>query len=63
MAMKINFTKSALDDLTCPKGKSDFMVYDTEAKGLAVRVTKTGGKTFFVVRKIKGRDHRIKLGA
>jgi len=63
MAMKINFTKSALDDLTCPKGESDFMVYDTEAKGLAVRVTKAGGKTFFVVRKIKGRDHRIKLGA
>lgn len=63
MAMKINFTKSALDDLTCPKGKSDILVYDTEIKGLAIRVTKAGGKTFFVVRKIKGRDHRIKLGA
>lgn len=62
MAMKINFTKSALDDLTCPKGKSDILVYDTEAKGLVVRVTKAGGKTFFVVRKIKGRDHRVKLG-
>lgn len=63
MAMRINFTKSALDDLTCPKGKSDILVYDTEIKGLAIRVTKAGGKTFFVVRKIKGRDHRIKLGA
>ena len=63
MANKINFTKAALDDLTCPEGKADIMVYDTEAKGLAIRVTKAGGKTFFVVRKIKGRDHRIKLHA
>ena len=63
MALKINFTKSTLDDLTCPQGKSDILVYDTEIKGLAIRVTKAGGKTFFVVRKIKGRDHRIKLGA
>jgi integrase len=63
MAMKINFTKSALDDLACPNSKADIMVYDTEIKGLAIRVTKAGGKTFFVVRKIKGRDHRIKLSA
>ncbi|CAI8901416.1 tyrosine-type recombinase/integrase [Pseudomonas sp. IT-P218] len=63
MAKKINFTKSALDDLTCPDGKADILVYDTEIKGLAIRVTKAGGKTFFVVRKFKGRDHRIKLDA
>ncbi|MGV8865109.1 MAG: tyrosine-type recombinase/integrase [Pseudomonas sp.] len=61
MAMKINFTKSALDDLTCPDGKADILVYDADIKGLAIRVTKAGGKTFFVVRKIKGRDHRIRL--
>lgn len=63
MAKKINFTKSALDDLTCPDGKADILVYDTEIKGLAIRVTKAGGKTFFVMRKFKGRDHRIKLDA
>ncbi|MDP9653500.1 UNVERIFIED_ORG: hypothetical protein J2W87_001409 [Pseudomonas putida] len=59
--MKINFTKAALHNLTCPDGKADILVYDTEIKGLAIRVTKAGGKTFSVVRKIKGRDHRIKL--
>jgi integrase len=61
MALKFNFTKALLDELTCPDGKSDIMAYDTDTKGLAVRVTKAGGKTFFVVRKVKGRDHRIKL--
>lgn len=54
MAMKINFTKSALDDLTCPKGESDFMVYDTEAKGLAVRITKAGGKHLSSCEKSRG---------
>ncbi len=63
MAMKINFTKAALDDLTCPDGKADILVYDTKIKGLVIRVTKAGGKTFFVMRKIKGRDHRVKLEA
>ena len=51
--MKISFTKSALDDLTCPGGKADILVYDTELKGFAIRVTKAGGKTFLVVRKFR----------
>lgn len=54
MALKINFTKSTLDDLTCPQGKSDILVYDTEIKGLAIRVTKAGGKTFLWCAKSKG---------
>ncbi|WP_156335881.1 hypothetical protein [Pseudomonas sp. NBRC 111123] len=46
MALKINFTKDALRNLACPEGKSEVYVYDTHTKGLAVRVTKAGGKTF-----------------
>ncbi len=38
MTMKINFTKSALDDLTCPNGNADILVYDTEIKGLATYI-------------------------
>lgn len=60
-AQKMNFTKSTLDAIVCPEGKADILVYDSETKGLAVRVTKAGGKTFFVIRKVKGKDHRIKL--
>ncbi|EPL16041.1 phage integrase [Pseudomonas sp. CF161] len=62
-AQKINFNKSSLDALVCPEGKADMLVYDSETKGLAIRVTKAGGKTFFVVRKVRGKDHRIKLDA
>jgi hypothetical protein len=60
-AQKMNFNKTAIAALVCPEGKADVMVYDSETKGLALRVTKAGGKTFFVVRKVKGKDHRIKL--
>lgn len=52
MALKINFTKDALRDLVCAEGKSEIYVYDTHTKGLTVRVTKAGGKTFYVIRKV-----------
>ncbi|HGY9638039.1 TPA: recombinase [Pseudomonas putida] len=61
MAVKINFTKDTLRDLVCPEGKSEVYVYDTHTKGLAVRVTKAGGKTFYVIRKVNGKDQRRKI--
>lgn len=61
MTVRIQFTKIVLDKLTCPDGKTDVLVYDLEENGLAVRVTKAGAKTFFVVRKLHGKVHRIKL--
>lgn len=62
MTARIQFTKDAIEKLKCPDGKGDVLVYDLEEKGLAVRVTKAGAKTFFVVRKIAGKVHRINLG-
>lgn len=62
MTARIQFTKDAIDKLKCPDDKSDVLVYDLEEKGLAVRVTRAGAKTFFVVRKICGKVHRINLG-
>ncbi|MDM9589537.1 recombinase [Pseudomonas asiatica] len=61
MALKINFTKDAIRDLACPDGKSEIYVYDTHTKGLAVRVTKAGGKTFYVIRKVNSKDQRRKI--
>lgn len=63
MTARIQFTKDAIDKLKCPDDKSDVLVYDLDEKGLAVRVTKAGAKTFFVVRKIGGKVHRVNLGA
>lgn len=63
MALKIHFTKASLEALVCPEGKADMLAYDTETKGLVLRVTKAGGKAFYVVRKVLGKDHRRKLEA
>lgn len=61
VALKINFTKNVIRDLECPPGKSEIYVYDTDTKGLAVRVTKAGGKTFYAIRKVNAKDQRRKL--
>ncbi|ANC03890.1 hypothetical protein AB688_17880 [Pseudomonas putida] len=36
-------------------------MYDTHTKGLAVRVTKAGGKTLYIIRKASGKDQRRKI--
>lgn len=61
MALRINFTKDFIRDLVCPDGKSEMYVYDSHTKGLAVRVTKAGGKTFYAIRKVDGKDQRKKI--
>ena len=48
LAPQGQFTKDAIEKLKCPEGKSDVLVYDNDEKGLAVRVTKAGVKTFFM---------------
>lgn len=58
---KFNFTKKELDGLAIPeKGEREYY-YDTKTQGLAICVTSSGKKTFFIYRKIEGRPERIKL--
>jgi hypothetical protein len=58
---RLNFTKRALDRLTLPsEGVAYF--YDTDTKGLAISVGKTGRKSFLLYRKIQGRPERVKIG-
>lgn len=58
---RLNFTKRALDRLPLPTTGVAYH-YDTEAKGLAISVGKTGRKSFLLYRKINGRPERIKIG-
>lgn len=44
--MPMKLTEAAIDALECPPGKRDAMVFDTEQKGLGVRLTRQGGKIF-----------------
>ena len=44
--MPMKLTEGAIAALECPAGKRDAMVFDTEQKGLGVRLTRQGGKIF-----------------
>jgi hypothetical protein len=61
MDMKVNFTKQFLSKCAPPlKGRTYF--HDTHEKGLSAYVTSQGIVTFFVRKRINGKDERIHLG-
>src|SRR3954449_9666757 len=62
-AMKLNFTRKALDAIPSPSGGQRIYHHDTGVRGLAIGVSPTGRKTFVVYRKVGGRPERITLGA
>lgn len=63
-AQRLLFTKKSLDDLTFdptgPKGWQWY--YDERTPGLAVGVSVSGIKSFYLIRKIAGRATRLSLG-
>jgi integrase len=59
----MRLTQRRIDDLECPPGKKDVLVFDEEQRGLGVRVTKGGGKTYLAQYTIAGSKRRIPLGS
>jgi Arm DNA-binding domain len=59
--MKLTLTR--IGALKCPPSKKDRLVFDDEQRGLGVRVTSSGGKTFLAQYTSSGRKHRIPLGS
>ncbi len=57
----ITFTKSALDKISAPK-KGRISYKDNKEQGLALYVTQSGVKTFYVRKRVQGKDERIILG-
>lgn len=47
-------TKRYIDSLVCDSGKIETLYWDSDIRGLGVRVTKNGTKTYIVQRYIKG---------
>jgi len=62
MAKKINFTKATIGALTLPDSGKRIDYQDTKAKGLQLRITSSGIKTFSVLRRINGTLERITQG-
>ena len=61
MGMKL--TEREIEKLACPPGKRDCMVFDTEQRGLAVRVVASGSKSYLAQYVVAGRKRRVPLGS
>ena len=61
-AKKFAFTKTRIAALKAPPQGKRVYYYDTKTPHLAVCVTGTGAKSFYLYRKIQGRPERINLG-
>ncbi|WP_308388638.1 tyrosine-type recombinase/integrase [Acidithiobacillus sp. AMEEHan] len=61
MATKINFTKDTIARLEPVPGKRT-TVHDTKQPGLCIRITQTGAKAFYCVKKVDGRVEWVRIG-
>ncbi|MGJ0510665.1 MAG: tyrosine-type recombinase/integrase [Methylocystis sp.] len=59
----MKLTLARIDSLQCPPEKRDILVFDDEQRGLGVRVTASGGKTFLAQYTFHGQKRRIPLGS
>lgn len=58
---KLQFTKKSIADLQPVAGKQ-YDAWDLQQRGLGVRVSPGGSKTFFVMQRVNGKLVRVKLG-
>lgn len=59
---RVRLTLERISALTCPAEKQQAFLWDSEAIGLAVRVTSSGAKSFIFESKLNRRTIRITLG-
>ena len=59
----MKLTERVIEKLECPPGKRDRLVFDDVQRGLAVRITSTGSRSYLAQYSIKRRKYRVPLGA
>jgi integrase len=59
----MRLTQRRIDALECPAAKKDVLVFDDEQKGLGVRVTAGGGKSYLCQYRHAGMKRRVSLGS
>jgi integrase len=59
----MKLTQRRIEALECPPGRKDMLVFDDEQRGLGVRVTASGGKSYLAQYSFAGAKRRIPLGA
>jgi integrase len=59
----MKLTQRRIEALECPANKKDMLVFDDEQRGLGVRVTVGGGKSYLVQYRHAGQKRRVPLGS
>ena len=59
---RVRLTAGRVDAFTCPAGKTQAFLWDTEAPALALRVTPTGRKTYVFESRLHGATLRLNIG-
>jgi integrase len=62
LSARVNLTAGAIERLTCPAGKQQAFMRDSEAPGLRVRVTPAGAKSFVYEAKLNRQTIRRTIG-
>ena len=60
---QINFIKSALENLPAPPAGQRSTSYDSKGNGLHIVVTSTGQKSFYIRRRVNGKNEKHFLGS
>jgi integrase len=59
----VKLTQRRIETLECPAGAKDALVFDDEQRGLGVRVTTGGGKSYVAQYTFAGAKRRVPLGS
>ena len=59
---RVNLTAGRVDAFTCPTGKPQAFLWDTDTPTLALRATPTGRKTYVFEARLNGSTIRINIG-
>jgi len=59
---RVRLTAGRVASFTCPSGKSQAFLWDTEAPSLMLRATPTGRKTYAFEGRLNGATVRISIG-
>jgi Arm DNA-binding domain len=61
----LKLTKTNIESKAKPSSSGDVIYWDTETRGLGLKVTPTGAKTFVLQSRLRGeeRDVRIRIGS
>lgn len=59
---KVKFTAARVRDFSCPDGKRDATLWDSQTAGLGLRVTEGGSRSYIFMFRIHGKAARYRIG-